>query len=176
MHCYNNKKNNHTGFTLIELLLVIAIISILAATIFVALDPLRRFQDSRDSRRWSDANGILSALKIDQIDNRGRYLASVSSIPAASSSEVFMISNGVVVSGCAGENAYCDTGVTDDDNCIDLSGLVTEGYMADVPISPDGEGAWSASTTGYTLSKSTQGFITIRSCESENSDEINVQR
>ena len=39
------------GFTLIELLVVIAIISILAVVVFVALDPVTRFQDARDSRR-----------------------------------------------------------------------------------------------------------------------------
>ncbi|MBL7057964.1 prepilin-type N-terminal cleavage/methylation domain-containing protein [Patescibacteria group bacterium] len=170
----NNSRKK--GFTLIELLLVIAIIAILAATIFVALDPLTRFQDSRDSRRWSDANSILSAIKIDQIDNRGKYLDSIRAIPAASSSEVFMISNGAVMSGCASGNAYCDTPVTDDDNCVDLSGLVAEGYMPNLPVGPDGDGSWSASTTGFTLQKSTQGYITIRACESEHSDEISVQR
>ena len=164
------------GFTLIELLLVIAIIAILAATIFVALDPLRRFQDSRDSRRWSDANSMLSAIKIDQIDNRGKYLADISNIPSASSSEIFMISDGLTTSGCDDANTFCDTNVTDDDNCIDISGLVTEGYMADVPLSPDGDGEWSASSTGHTLQKSPQGYITIRACESENTDEISVRR
>lgn len=169
-------KFSQKGFTLIELLLVIAIISILAATIFVALDPLTRFQDTRDSRRWSDANAILSAIKIDQIDNRGRYVASIKSISVASSSEVFMITDGNVTSGCDANNAYCDTSVTDDDNCVDLSGLVDEGYLADIAISPDGDGEWSASSTGYTLQKSNQGYITISACESENSDAISVRR
>ncbi|EKD47532.1 MAG: hypothetical protein ACD_66C00019G0006, partial [uncultured bacterium] len=41
------------GFTLIELLIVIAIIAILAAAIFVALDPVTRFQEARDARRYN---------------------------------------------------------------------------------------------------------------------------
>lgn len=171
-----NKISVAKGFTIIELLLVIVIIAILAAIIFAAIDPLRRFQDARDSRRRSEATGILSAIKINQIDNGGRYVQLISALPVASSSEVFMISDGVVTSGCDDANLYCDTNVTDDDNCIDLSELVDEGYMARVPISPNGEGIWSESSTGYTLSKSEQGFITVRACESENSEEIVVQR
>lgn len=165
-----------SGFTLIELLLVIAIIAILAAVIFVALDPLTRFQDARDSARWSDASSILSAIKIDQIDNRGNYLTSIQNIPAASSTEVFMITNGAIASGCDDSNAVCDTAVTDDDNCVDLGGLVTEGYLADIAVSPNGDGTWLASSTGYTLQKNSNGTITVRACESENADEIVVRQ
>ena len=59
------------GFTLIELLIVIAIIAILAAVVFVSLDPLTRFQDARDARRWTDVDAVLSAMKLDQVDQGG---------------------------------------------------------------------------------------------------------
>jgi prepilin-type N-terminal cleavage/methylation domain-containing protein len=59
------------GFTLIELLIVIAIIAILAITVFVALDPVRRFADARNSRRWSDVNNILTAVHECVVDNDG---------------------------------------------------------------------------------------------------------
>ena len=59
------QRNNKKGFTLIELLIVIAIIAVLAAAVFVALDPLTRFSDARDATRASDITQILSAIKID---------------------------------------------------------------------------------------------------------------
>jgi len=166
---YFNKKQNQRGFTLIELLIVIAIIAILAAVVFVALDPLTRFQDARDSSRWNDATSILSAVKIDQVDNGGSYLTAITNMTAGS---VYMI--GTDTTSC---NAYtCDTAVTGASTCVDLTGLVTEGYMGSVPISPNGAGTWVAGHTGYTLTRASTGLITVRSCESENSSEISVSR
>ncbi|MFH1790261.1 MAG: prepilin-type N-terminal cleavage/methylation domain-containing protein [bacterium] len=162
--------NNRRGFTLIELLIVIAIIAILGAVVFVALDPLTRFRDTRDARRWSDLTAVLNAIKVDQVDNGGAYLTAVSN---ASAGVVSMISDGAVTSGC---NLTCDTAVTSTGNCVDLSGLASEGYLGDIPVSPNGSGTWTASTTGYTLERETTGIITIRACESENSGEISVSR
>lgn len=159
------------GFTLIELLIVIAIIAILAAAVFVAVDPLKRFQDSRDSRRAADVNAILSAVKIDQVDNKGSYIAAVSGLTAGN---VYMI--GTAVSGCDDQNTSCDTAVTSDTSCVTLAGLVTEGYMGSVPISPNGAGTWTAATTGYTISRASTGILTVRACESENTDEISASR
>ena len=39
------------GFTLIEILLVVAMISILAVAVFVALNPAKRIIDSKNARR-----------------------------------------------------------------------------------------------------------------------------
>ena len=163
--------HKHKGFTLIELLIVIAIIAIIAAIVFVALNPLQRFQDSRDSRRWSDINGVLDAIKIDQIDNGGTYVSAVTNATAA---EVHMI--GTAGAGCDGQNANCDVNVTSGAHCVDLTALVTEGYLGAVPISPQGNGTWSASLTGYTMQRDTTGIVTVRACESENTSAISVTR
>lgn len=161
------------AFTLIELLIVIAIIGIIAASIFVVLDPLSRFRDARDARRWADGSAILSAIKVDQVDNGGTYITAVAN---TTSGEVYMVSDGAVASGCDDQNTYCDTDVTSDTHCVDLSGLVTEGYLGDVPVSPNGSGTWTSSTTGYTLQRDSTGIITVRACESENTSEIWVAR
>jgi len=173
-------KKRSAGFTLIELLIVIAIIAILASVVFVALDPLTRFQDARDSSRWSDVAAVLSAIKIDQVDNGGSYLPAISSLTAGT---VYMIVNGAsMVAGCDDNNASCDTNVTGDTNCVDLSGLVTEGYVGSVPISPTGAVTWDDGDTageegtGYTLERETTGILHVRACESENSTEISISR
>ncbi len=58
------------GFTLIELLIVIGIIGFLAAAILVAVDPVRRIQDARNSQRWSEVNALLNAILNKQVDTR----------------------------------------------------------------------------------------------------------
>lgn len=156
------------GFTLIELLIVIAIIVILAAVVFVAIDPLTRFRDSRDARRWSEITTILEAVKKDQVDNGGTYLTTIIS---ATEGTVYMV--GTAGTGCI---LTCDATIVADGDCINLTGLVTEGYLGSVPISPNGAGSWSAATTGYYLVKNTNGTVKIGACESENTDNINVTR
>lgn len=165
--------NKKRGFTLIELLIVIAIIAILAGVVYVALDPLTRFQDSRDSVRWQNVSEIASAIKLNQVDNGGIYPTAISSLTPGA---VYMISADNTTSGCNAQNANCDTPVTNSNNCIDLSGLVTKGYMGKVPVSPNGNGSWTSSITGFTLVASTTGAITITACESEHSSTISVTR
>ena len=164
---------NKKGFTLIELLIVIAIIAILAAVAYVALDPLTRFRDARDSSRWSDISSILTAIKVNQVDNGGAYLASIA---AMTPGEVYMISSDGTTTGCDAQNANCDTDVTASNNCVNLSGLVTAGYLGKVPVSPNGEGTWTDSISGYTITASSSGIITIDACESENTEKIQVIR
>jgi prepilin-type N-terminal cleavage/methylation domain-containing protein len=162
------KYSDHSGFTLIELLIVIAIIAIIAAVAFVALDPLTRFRDARDSSRWNDITSVANAVKVDQIDNGGSYLSAISSLTDGS---VYMI--GTDTTGCDDNNANCDTNVTNDTACVNVTGLVDEGYLGSVPISPAGSVTWAAGDTGYTLSV-TSSILTVRACESENTTEISI--
>ncbi|KKQ27664.1 MAG: hypothetical protein US42_C0007G0055 [Candidatus Magasanikbacteria bacterium GW2011_GWC2_37_14] len=144
---------NKKGFTLIELLIVIAIIAIIAGVVFVALDPLTRFQDSRDSRRWGDLTGILSAVKIHQVDNKGSYLGTIASLAADTPA---MITSGA---GSAGTCTATTTLAS-----VDLSGLATGGYLSAVPMDPQGG---SASSTLYYLIKRSNGTVTVGACAPE---------
>lgn len=154
------KKTNLKGFTLIELLIVIAIIAIIAGAIFVALDPLTRFKDSRDARRWSDVAAVLSAIKINQVDNKGAY---DTAITAAASSTWLMI--GTAGAACANTNCPTVTG-TGANYCIDLTNLVTKGYLGSIPVSPNESGSWTSSLTGYAFYRaSSTGAISIKACE-----------
>lgn len=146
------------GFTLIELLIVIAIMSILATVVFVALNPLARFEDSRNSRRWSDVEAILSAIKLDQVDNGGSYLLNISDL---GDDIPYLIGSGV---DCG---ITCEGGdVTLDADCVDLSDLSDEGYLPDVPVDPNMVNA-SDSHTGYYLIKHDNNAITIGACAAE---------
>ena len=56
------KLKNSRGFTLIEVLLVIAIISILAGIVILAINPAKQLADSRNAQRRVDVNTIVNAL------------------------------------------------------------------------------------------------------------------
>jgi prepilin-type N-terminal cleavage/methylation domain-containing protein len=164
-----NKKNKKGGFTLIELLIVIAIIAILASVIFVSLNPLKRFRDARDSKRWSNISELMSAIKVDQIDNGGSYIAEIAGLTAGN---IYMI--GTDTTGCNGYT--CDATVTSGTTCVDLTDLAGEGYIGSIPISPTGATTWTAGHTGYTLMASSSGILTLTACESEDTDSITLSR
>ena len=156
------------GFTLIELLIVIAIIAIIAAVAFVALDPLTRFQDARDSTRWTDVTSILAAIKVDQVDNGGNYLDTELTTDI-SDDEYYMI--GICADGEA-EVADCGA-VTIEEDCVDLSDLVTEGYLSSVPIDPS---SGAAAKTDYYLIRAVNGSFTVGACDPEGGSAISVSR
>jgi type II secretory pathway pseudopilin PulG len=53
---------NGRGFTLLTTLIVVSIIALLASVVVVAVDPVRRFAELRNSRRWSDIRSIVDAV------------------------------------------------------------------------------------------------------------------
>ena len=152
------------GFTLIELLIVIAVIVILAAAVFVALNPAKRFADARNARRQTDVQNILNALKTDQVDNGGTYVASVAALAAAS--------NYVIGTNAAGCDSGC-TAVATQAACADLTALVTEGYLGSVPADPT---SGAATFTDYYITRNASGTITVGACDAENGSSIVVSR
>ncbi|MBU1110103.1 type II secretion system GspH family protein [Patescibacteria group bacterium] len=59
------------GFSLLELLVVIAVIGVLAALIFVLIDPGARMAQARDAQRKSDLRQIANALDAYFVENTG---------------------------------------------------------------------------------------------------------
>ncbi len=165
------------GFTLIELLIVVAIIAILAVVAFVALNPLRRFQDARNATRWSDVNGVLEAIKIDQLDNGGNYLAEISGLDDG-------INYMIVAPGQTCAAAVTCTALGADLNCVDLDegenpdsstvGLVDEGYLGAIPVDPSLVA--TSATTGYYINRATTNTITVGACGAEANATIRVSR
>lgn len=160
----------NSGFTLIELLIVIAVLSILTTVVFVALNPLARFQDSRNSRRYSDADAILGAIKLYQVDNGGAYLSSIASkgfTNGVGNAQNFLIStkDSVDLTGLSCENA---SGITD---VVNLSELVTKGYLPNLPFDPNNsqvvEADGDVDKSMYYLRVESNSAITVGACSSE---------
>jgi prepilin-type N-terminal cleavage/methylation domain-containing protein len=155
-------RNNNSGFTLVELLIAIAIMAILAALVFVALNPLARFQDSRNSRRWADVNAILSAIKLHQIDHQGEFIYNIEQILPDTYYQI----------GLGASDISCDYPDTPLDlACVDIAELVDLGYLVSVPIDPshtnDAANPAESYQTHYYLWKDSKGFITVGACSEE---------
>lgn len=148
-------KKYSAGFTLIELLIVVAIIAILAAVVFVALNPLQRFKDSRDAHRWSDVSELLNAIKLNQVDNGGTYVTALQNA-----------ADGFYQIGTAANGCDSCTATSTQSACLDLTGLVTVGHqLGSIPHDPVGG---TDVLTYYYLKKSGQ-IITVGACKAEGS-------
>jgi prepilin-type N-terminal cleavage/methylation domain-containing protein len=149
------------GFTLIELLIVIAIIAILAAIIYVAVDPARRIQEARDAQRWSSVNSILNAYLKYTVDNAGVEPTN------ATSTITYMISN-AGTTGVTPSNETCDAKTTA--TVANLNALVPN-YIAEIPKDPN-----FTNESGYYFERNSAGRITIGACKPERASNISVQR
>ena len=141
------------GFTLIELLIVIAIIGILAAIIFVAVDPARRLSEARNAERWSSVNSILNGVLKHTVDSSG-VLPSVLTAVDTGTYEI-----GTCVSG-----STC-TATTTASGCVDLASIIVPSYLSAMPQDPsDNE---PAGETGYYIYRAASGRLEVGSCAPE---------
>lgn len=148
------------GFTLIELLVVIAIISILAVVVFVALDPVKRFADARNSRRWTDVNSILTAVHQSIVDNGG-------TLPTG-------LSTAMSVTQIGTANTGCDTSCTDASAsaCVNLNGPLAK-YLKTLPQDPD---TGTSQETGYSIVVDNNNIVTVAACSPEGGEVVEVSR
>lgn len=165
------------GFTLIELIIVIAIIAILAAAIFVAIDPARRLHEARNSRRWSDVTTILDTVVKYQVDNEGTHYATVAALTAG---EFAIIGTQTADATCSDAHASgyydnateaCEGSDADDTDavgdCVDLSGIGSN-YLATVPYDPGiGTSTEGFANSRYYIGVDANGAVTVGACEEE---------
>lgn len=154
------KKNR--GFTLIELLIVIGIIAILAAIIYVAVDPARRLSEARNAERWSSVNAVLNAILKYTVDNSGTLPPTMTSLNTGT----YVVGEGVTCSTCAA------TSTTGASPCLNLNTDVVPNYLSSIPGDPS-SGQTDVDTDGifedtrYYVYRSGSGRITVGSCAPE---------
>jgi type IV pilus assembly protein PilA len=153
------------GFTLIELIIVIAIVSVLAAVVFVAVDPARRIQASNNATRWSDVTAIVEAVKHYQGDNRGAFPPTPTIIDSDANT-VQIVGSGASVScsaACAGQTVVGT-------NCHTSGlGFDLRPYLRRLPRDPN----TGVSTTDsnfnsrYYINKDQYGILTVGACDEQ---------
>jgi prepilin-type N-terminal cleavage/methylation domain-containing protein len=156
------RRRTRTGFTLLELLLVIGILAILLGLALVAIDPARRYNQSRNTTRWSHVSSLLSAIKTYQADNGGNLPGSTLDATASTAQIIgegatcasyscpygLPVGLSVPASGCA---------VSDLDTAL-------AAYLKAIPYDPS---AGSAADTRYWINKDASGLIEIGTCNAQ---------
>lgn len=151
------KKFALLGFTLIELLMAVAIIGVLASIVFVSLNPVQRFADARNARRWSDVDSIITAVHEYIVDNDGTLPTGVST----TEKQLGTCGTGGATN-CLGAN----------DVCLDLSSqLIT--YLKTMPVDPSNG---TSSATKYSIVTDTNNIITVKACAAETGATIQISR
>ncbi|MBI5733899.1 MAG: type II secretion system protein [Candidatus Kerfeldbacteria bacterium] len=175
------KKTSPKGFTLIELLIVIGIIAVLAALTFVAVNPMKRFKQARDTERRTSVDAILNAILKYQVDNNGNLpnngnLATGSLVDWENSTSSWILGTTIATTTCSATStclALASTTVAT--TCLDLTGALVNEYLDEMPIDPYVNGGWSATLTGYyvkidetpSTGGGSSGRLTVGSCDPE---------
>jgi prepilin-type N-terminal cleavage/methylation domain-containing protein len=157
------------GFTLIELIIVIAVIALLAAATFVAINPAKRVGDANNAKRWSDITAIADAYQAYIADNSG---TAPTSTTAGVTYSIATTTGGTAnLSICIGATGNA----TDTAQYIDLSALVTAGYIGQIPTDPSYV-AGDLYNTGYYFYRESTGKMIVGACETYNTTNVEVVR
>ena len=139
------------GFTLLEILLVVGAIAILAGIVIVAINPSKQLGDTRNARRRVDVQTILNAVYQLAIDTSGTLPTTIITSPTY----------------------VCRTGGTCT-GLIDLGVLtLNEKYLTSIPVDPSSS---TANNSGYMVSKSANGRVTVSAPEAEQGQSITATR
>ena len=154
---------NRSGFTLLEILLVVAAIGILAGIVILALNPNKQLGDTRNAQRRADVNTILNGVYQYTIDNSG----TLPTIPTGTCPTTLPALTFEICKTTA--TGTCSTGV---DIYTTVVGA-TQKYLASMPVDPT---VSSTNGTGYYISKSANGRVTVCAPSAEQSVTISVTR
>jgi type IV pilus assembly protein PilA len=162
--------NSQKGFTLLEILLVVAIISILAGIVILAINPTKQLGDTRNAQRRSDVLTILNGVYQFALDNDG----DIPTIPAISTSCVADADAEI----CQNDSTDCEGG-SNVDLYTDLVAGGADGtgsnYLVSIPRDPEVASSTSDGT-GYSIVQLLNGRVTVCALAPDNNAEISVTR
>lgn len=151
----------HGGFTLIEILLVVALISVLAGIVILAINPSKQLADTRNAQRRTDVTTILDAVYQYAIDTNGA------------------VPSGIVSGTCNGStaaNEICKFGGTCT-GLVNLSVLTTNAkYLVSIPTDPRATIGGGANGTGYFITKTDDDRLNVCAPSAESGATISVTR
>jgi prepilin-type N-terminal cleavage/methylation domain-containing protein len=145
------KSRKTSGFTLIEILVVVALIAILAAITFIAINPNKNFADARNTARSSDVREILNAIT-QYTAEQNRTVNQLGTVPT-----------------CPG---FVTIGTQTDNGNINLATNLVPSFIVGIPKDPS---IGSDAMTGYVMCQES-GRVTVSAPSAENGKIITVKR
>ena len=165
-----SKNKTVKGFTLIEILVVVALIAILTAITFIAINPNKIFMDARNTTRRADISEILSAIT-QYTSKQGNSLGDFTVVDAS-----------LAIPTCTADPAdMAEIGPAADPALyVDLTTILVgvEDFIVGIPFDPSLTAATAASGGyGYTICQTSTGRVQINAPLAEPSGtEISVKR
>ncbi|MBN1162629.1 prepilin-type N-terminal cleavage/methylation domain-containing protein [Patescibacteria group bacterium] len=139
------------GFTLVEIILVVIILGILAVVVVSVIKPYRQIARARNTRRRIDIHMIALGVKSYQAQN-GDLPLSITQEP----------------------KEICKEHAVDCTGYVDLSVLLkNEQYLTLIPVDPQDK---TFNGTGYEISRTQYGKITVHSLLAELGETIEISR
>jgi type II secretory pathway pseudopilin PulG len=135
---------------------VVALIAILTAITFIAINPAKNFQDTRNTQRSSDVAQILNAVT-QFTSEQGNSLSDLGTIPL-----------------CTAAKTPIGSGTGN----VNLATNLVDTYIVGIPLDPQltGGGMGTAANTGYTICRTTGNRVQIDAPNAEGGKTISVKR
>jgi prepilin-type N-terminal cleavage/methylation domain-containing protein len=143
------------AFTLIELIMVVSIVSVIAGTVFVGIDPARRLQAARNATRWADVTTLLEATKRYQFDHDGALP------PVDTDARTVQLAG---EGGMDCRRATCPGEALPDADCFLPLAKALRPYLKELPEDPK-TGSWE--DTRYYVNRDEYGIVSIGACDEE---------
>lgn len=137
--------SNQKGLSLVEIIIVMAIIAVLGAIVFVAINPSKYMAESRDSERESEVLQILNKLH--------QYFADDNTIADLEAS-----------AGAIGECGTSDSNVGT--SSVNLASVLVSDYMTEFPVDP-ADGCDQTDTCYDICKNSSNGTVTLKAPNAE---------
>jgi len=159
------RRGEDVGLTLVEILVMVGALALVLVLTFIALNPGRRFAESRDAARRKDARAVLEAVVGYVADNHGDFPSKIDSDAAT----IQVI--GADTSGC---DAVCAgyPAATVIPSCADLTEALVPKYLPKIPTDP---GKGTSGDTRYYVNRTPGGRIEVGTCDPELSSAINIK-
>lgn len=185
---FNKLTNKNDGFTLVELLIVVAIVAVLFAIVFVAVDPAGRLAAANNAVRQADTREIVEATQQYIVDNDGSSpwsdddsegdfeLICEGDNSGSSNANCSDPSTTALVGGDCSETLPFG-GSLATDTALSADNLVGT-YLATVPVDPV-TGVFTDGDTydsDYALDETANGLFIVASCEYDGSEPIYTSR